>query len=77
VGRQWLLPCLLIQIACSDGAADSGSRDAPTLVLRCNDGHLSGYMVTGTPEEIAAGDLESEAVEVRFDSAPQCAESAP
>lgn len=60
-------------MACSDQSA----RESPTLVLQCQDGRVSAYMVTGTPEEIATGALQADAVEVRLDSAPQCFESAP
>ena len=69
--RLWLFACLLLPIACS------GAGETPTLVLQCHEGRVSAYMVTGTPDEIATGALQVDAVEVQLDSAPGCSESAP
>jgi hypothetical protein len=90
VFRRWLLPCLLLSNACSDrpvrsgslslpGNQDSvgGSESEPTLVLRCQNGRVSAYLVSGSPAEIATQQVQDGAVEVQLDSAPPCSESAP
>ncbi len=69
---RWLLACLTLTVACFDQ-----SREIPTLLLECQDGRVIAYIVSGTPEEIATGVFQTDAVEVRLDSAPQCFESDP
>jgi hypothetical protein len=49
-----------------DTLADVG----PRLVLRCDGGHLGAYIVTD--ESTGTGEIGSDAVEVRLDSAPSC-----
>jgi hypothetical protein len=68
---QWLVPCFLLPLACSNPPA---SAETATLVLRCHDGRVSAYMVPVNPEQIAAGDLPADAVEVQLEAAPDCDE---
>lgn len=79
---KWLLPCLLLWLGCFDGAVQSGSRavtgeEEPTLVLRCEGGRVSAYLVVGPLGELESGRMEDGAVRVDLDSAMSCSENAP
>lgn len=74
--RQWLLPSLLLPLACSIPRGGSEAETA-TLVLRCHEGRVSAFMVVADTAGIAVGELPEDAVEVELDGSPECSESAP
>ncbi len=82
MSRKWLLPCLLLSLGCSDGAARSGSlpvagEEEPRLALRCEGGRVNAYLVVGPPGEAESGRMEDGAVRVDLDSAMSCSGNAP
>lgn len=42
----------------------------PTLILRCQEGATEAYIVTGTPPDVEADNLDGATVRVRFDEEP-------
>lgn len=87
--RVWMVGCLLLPLACSEGevrsaAAVSANTDSlgladetqPMVMFRCESGRVGVYLVAGS----AADDsdfLPDDAVRVDLDSAPPCIASAP
>jgi hypothetical protein len=68
LARHWW-GCVLFALACSE--------DQPSLVLRCEEGRVSAYLVLGMAAEADAGSIDPDAVQVELDSAPPCAGTAP
>lgn len=82
MSRKWLLPYLLLSLGCSDGAVRSGQllvrgEEQPTLVLRCEEGRVTAYLVVGPLGQAGPDPMEDGAVRVDLDSVTACSGNGP
>ena len=54
------------------GYSAASDGEQPQLVLRCEEGRLSAYLVMQPADEVDSAGIGARAVAVRLDSAPEC-----
>jgi hypothetical protein len=88
VPRMWMVGCMLLLLACSNGevrsaalAADTDSlgqadEAQPMVMFRCESGRVGAYLVPASAA-VVSDILPDDAVRVDLDSAPPCIADAP
>ena len=65
-----------LQLPAAKDIEGMGNEDGPRLILRCMDGRVNAFIDPGTPDSSAIRadslELQTEATEIRLDSAPAC-----
>jgi hypothetical protein len=75
VVRNWCIAGLLMASGCSNEKLE----EQPVLVFGCEEGHVAAYLVVPHSHEtesglVQSGSIDKNAVRVRLDSTPQCAD---